>query len=291
MADTPREEQQSFDYPRVSQLAILRDCNLTFRKTKDGIRVSPLAQKAVLRVIDDHGRGRTCFLSFKTLASEAGMGIRQTKRAVEVLHDASLIIVETKASPYGVVCNHYTIVWTELDQLRRDDRLPVIADAERRSNQSAASGTPLPLEQSDLETDQSAFETARSDLETDQSAFTTHKALPKRFEAQGTAPSSCDREAAADPDGSAWATVRERLLSLGVYAVLIDELIAALAARGATPIDASTLAEHFAARREEFGAGALANALKHWAPGQAYDAPGLWPAATARTTPSGKWRL
>jgi hypothetical protein len=106
-----------------------------------------------------------------------------------------------------------------------------------------------------------------------------------------TSSPSCIREEEAGVDASAWGAVRQKLLDLGVYFSVVDEALDSLSSRGGSPLDAAMLAEQFTTRRKEFGAGALALALKHWRPGQAYDAAGLWPTATRKEPASGKWRV
>lgn len=103
--------------------------------------------------------------------------------------------------------------------------------------------------------------------------------------------SSPSSRGGAAADDSAWNSTRQRLLELGVYVTLVDELIDLLSSRGGTPLDAAMLAEQFAARQEDFGVGALANALKHWQPGQPYNAVGLWPEPAVKQHAAGKWMV
>lgn len=112
------ERQQQFAWERGSQLACLREAVVPWGTTHDGSRCSPAALKSVLRVIDDHGGGREAWLGYETIAREAGISTRTAKRCVEVLVASSLLIVATRRSAAGVVCNHYRIVWNELDLLR-----------------------------------------------------------------------------------------------------------------------------------------------------------------------------
>lgn len=112
------ERQKQFEWERGSQLACLREAVVPWGITHDGSRCSPAALKSVLRVIDDHGGGREAWLGYETIAREAGISTRTAKRCVEVLVAGSLLIVATRRSAAGVVCNHYRIVWNELDLLR-----------------------------------------------------------------------------------------------------------------------------------------------------------------------------
>lgn len=75
----------------------------------------------------------------------------------------------------------------------------------------------------------------------------------------------------------AWRAIERRLLELGVYVDLSEDLLAKAAARGATPSDVTALADHFASKPGAWTAGALTIVLKRWAPGQPYDAAALWP--------------
>ena len=113
--------QQKLDFPRGEQLALLRAAVLPATVTTatdrhgrpvGGVRGSLL--KAVLKAIDDHGRGRECYVKVETLATEVGCSIPQLKRAIKALKSLSLVCCERKRTPKGPPCNHYRIVWTEL---------------------------------------------------------------------------------------------------------------------------------------------------------------------------------
>jgi len=108
------ERQQQIDWTRAEQLGLLRDALVATRR-----HVSGAVQKAVLRSIDDHGRGGEAWLGYERIAAESGCSVRTAKRAVQALTDASLICVETRRSRGGTVCNHYRIVWSEVALLRR----------------------------------------------------------------------------------------------------------------------------------------------------------------------------
>lgn len=106
--------QQELDFPRGEQLALLRAAVLpaTVRTKHGGVRGSLL--KSVLKAIDDHGRGRQCYVKAETLKIEVGCSLAQVKRAIEALESMSLICRERKRTPKGPSCNHYRIVWNEL---------------------------------------------------------------------------------------------------------------------------------------------------------------------------------
>lgn len=102
------QKQQSLDFSRAEQLNLIRRFDPPNRKSKDGIGVSKIVLKSVLRVIDDHARGRSCFMKIGTISDEAHIRPRQAKRAIEILGDIGVLAHETHR------CNHYTIVWSEL---------------------------------------------------------------------------------------------------------------------------------------------------------------------------------
>lgn len=116
-----RPHQKKIDFNRAEQLAMIRTAAIDSTPTRSG-NVSAHLARLVLRLIDDHGGGRVCWLSFETLAREAGVSVRQAKRAVEALQSRSLIAVERRRTPAGPTCNHYSVVWSELCLLCPDRR-------------------------------------------------------------------------------------------------------------------------------------------------------------------------
>jgi hypothetical protein len=115
-------KQTEIDFARGHQLALIREAELPVGKGRDGVGVKPGVLRAVLRCIDDHGRGAEAWLSYATLSRESDVKPRQARRAVESLVAMSLICVERKRIPGRgdrVTCNHYRIVWSELELLRR----------------------------------------------------------------------------------------------------------------------------------------------------------------------------
>lgn len=124
-----RQKQIEINWERGTQLAILRECQLPCVESPDGKRCSAAALKSILRVIDDHGGGREAWLAFETISREAGISVRHAKRCVACLVEISVVIVERRRATCGVVCNHYRIVWTELD-LRRPGRVQRVAPPE-----------------------------------------------------------------------------------------------------------------------------------------------------------------
>jgi hypothetical protein len=131
-------------------------------ESKDGVKVKPVVLKAVLKAIDDHGRGRTCYLAFQTIAAKSGpIGLRTAKRAVEVLLNLSVLIADTRATPNGIVCNHYTVVWSELERFCVGKRSAVPTDRSAVPTDRSA----VPTDRSAVPTDRSAASGTQSDYE------------------------------------------------------------------------------------------------------------------------------
>jgi hypothetical protein len=131
-------KQQKLDFDRAAQLALLRDVRLPPSVGSGKGRVSAASLKAVLRAIDDFGRGREAYPSVQTIALVAGLGARTVKRAIHALqHDLGLLIVERRKATYDAVVNHYRIVWSELAvRCLRDE--PGAAAAPGSADQGAA---------------------------------------------------------------------------------------------------------------------------------------------------------
>ena len=121
MTPKKRETQLEIDWHRGRQLHTLADAQLPRVRTKDKKAVSPATMKAVLRTIDDHGRGSTAFLTHATIARQANISLRVAKRATEALNALGLLCVERRVPPRGrKPVNHYTIVWSQLALLCLD---------------------------------------------------------------------------------------------------------------------------------------------------------------------------
>jgi len=107
--------------------------------------------KAVLKSLDDFGRGHEAFPSVETIAQDVNYSERHVKRAIEGLEGLSLITKNRKSRrmPDGQFANlnHYRIVWTELALL-----VPNGTDQSASGTDQSASGT----DQSASGTDQSA---------------------------------------------------------------------------------------------------------------------------------------
>lgn len=134
------EAQQRFDFDRAEQLGLLEQAVLPKRPG-----VSQAACKAVLKAIDNYGRGREAWPSCDTLAVNTGLSVRTVKRALRVLTELSLIVVDRR----GVLTlNHYRIVWSELAILTKPkhERSAMVAlrDPERSAMVSPRSATVSP---------------------------------------------------------------------------------------------------------------------------------------------------
>ncbi len=156
------ERQRQLNFSRGDQLWMLRESRLVDVLSTDGIKVSAGVAKAVLKAIDDFAGGRgECFASLPTIAGAAGFSLRHVKRAVAALQSMSLITCERRKNSYGIVTNHYRVVWTELRL-----RCPDLATPVTSAGQSEVPSRPVGgVDQSALETDQSALESDQSALE------------------------------------------------------------------------------------------------------------------------------
>ena len=156
----PKRSQREIDFARANakyargqQLAALRDAELPHGCGHDGSRVKPLTLKAVLRAIDDYGRGREAFPSQKTLARNVPCSQRTICRAIQALESLGLLIIRRRwIGPGARTLNHYVIVWSELALL-----------CPRR--QPASKQRDMTADQSANETDQSAVGGSHNRLE------------------------------------------------------------------------------------------------------------------------------
>ncbi|HUT10738.1 MAG TPA: helix-turn-helix domain-containing protein [Thermoguttaceae bacterium] len=227
MTADPSDPQRRFDFSRAEQLGILRDANLPPGKGRDGIGVTPVVLKAVLRAIDDHGRGRACWASQETLASEVGCSIRQLRRAIEALRDLGVLIVERRLvrATTSVSANHYTLVWSQLALLAQPKR-----DQTNRPSQQ----TNRPLKA-----------VSRSAL--------------KRKEPPPPPPSKN-----ATVDGDAWAAAAEILGEVGIQ--FVAKMLKHARAAGLEPAEVIEIAETYDLNRAKFsGPGAIACRIREGA--------------------------
>lgn len=102
-------QQIEMDFTRGDQLGLL---DAVFFAGRSGC-----STKAALKAIDSFGR--ECFASQKAIAERANMSGRTFQRALDRLLDLSIVTCDLKRNVFGVVTNHYRIVWNEL-QLRVD---------------------------------------------------------------------------------------------------------------------------------------------------------------------------
>jgi hypothetical protein len=108
-------KQQEFNWPRARQLSTLRDCRIPNGHSADGKVVSSKILKAVLIAIDQFaGQERECFAAIRTISENTGYSPRHTNRAIACLEAFSLITKEQRKNVFGLVTNHYRIVWSEL---------------------------------------------------------------------------------------------------------------------------------------------------------------------------------
>lgn len=125
--------QTQFDFTRAEQLGTLDRCVLPPRPG-----VSSSALKATLRAIDSHGRGKECWPSESTIASQSGLSVRTVKRCIKALNALSVICIERKGH---LTLNHYRIVWNELALL-----IPAPKQAQNEVPRSANEVPPCPNE-------------------------------------------------------------------------------------------------------------------------------------------------
>ena len=127
-APKPAPGQAEIQWHRAEQLAILRDARLPSCTGSDGKRVSGATLKAVLRAIDDYGRGSEAYPAVATIAAAANCGQRTVKRAIQVLSgQLGLLIVSRRRNRHGISSNHYRIVWSDLGLLREPDQRATVA--------------------------------------------------------------------------------------------------------------------------------------------------------------------
>lgn len=108
--------QQTIDFPRASQLAALRDCELV-TLVHDGKTISAGFAKAVLGQIDHFARdGGECWASLQRIACGCNRSLRHVKRAVAALVAASLLTCERGNKG---TTKRYRIVWNELGLLSK----------------------------------------------------------------------------------------------------------------------------------------------------------------------------
>jgi hypothetical protein len=136
----PDASQVDIDWDRARQLAAIRNAALPCVRVQEGSRhvlVKPMAMKAILKTIDDHGRGREAWLAYETIATESGCSPRTAKRAVAGLDLLSLICIRTPRSRREEPCNHYRIVWSELELLTVKKAATVTEQSATVTEQSA----------------------------------------------------------------------------------------------------------------------------------------------------------
>jgi len=124
-------QQLTIDFARAEQLDLLSRARLESSYAGDRPetnRVRAATLRLLLRTIDDFGRGGVAWPSIETIAQRSSISVRQVKRGLAVLKSLSVLCIEKRRNKWGVVTNHYTIVWSELALLASDKPLPVKAD-------------------------------------------------------------------------------------------------------------------------------------------------------------------
>jgi hypothetical protein len=134
--------QLEFDYPRLEQLAMIREIDFRPLMKRDGMEeVSAANMKAVFTWIDSFsGRGRDCYATSATMAAAINVSVKTVQRAIRNLKLLGVITCDRRLNPYGTTSNHYRIVWTDLklfiDQQKAASVVKMTAD------QSDSTGRP-----------------------------------------------------------------------------------------------------------------------------------------------------
>lgn len=141
-------QQLTIDFTRGDQLAILQQAQLdSCAVGSAGDRIRGATLRAVLRAIDDFGRGGVAWPSIETLAATTGLGQRTIKRAIAALQAQSLLVATKQRNGSGSWSNRYAIVWSEL-RLRCDR--PAAIPASRSTSKPGASSVDLGASLSNL---------------------------------------------------------------------------------------------------------------------------------------------
>ena len=135
------------------------------------LRASPACCKAVLKEIDDYGRGRAAWPSQETLAYDTSFSERQVIKAIARMQAMGILAVDTRKLPGGKVGNLYSIVWSELAvrqqvreqrfEPRRRDRSELASPHQPDRSELASLRYP---ERSELAPDRSELAPDRSEL-------------------------------------------------------------------------------------------------------------------------------
>ena len=120
MTPARKDAQPTIPFEFSTYRAILTDSELPTVKTKNGT-VSAHTMKAILLALWAFGgsNGKCVYRSFASLALATGFSERNVKRGVEALQTLNVLLVECRPTPRGARCNHYTILFTDLDAFRK----------------------------------------------------------------------------------------------------------------------------------------------------------------------------
>jgi len=117
--DEAEKSQQTIDWTRSQQRNLIKQLDLPKleKLTPDSdrsVRASNTVCKAVLKAIDDYGRGGFAWPSQATLALDTDLSKRQVATAIARLKSFGLLAIDKRKLPNGNVGNLYSIVWSEL---------------------------------------------------------------------------------------------------------------------------------------------------------------------------------
>jgi hypothetical protein len=170
-------KQLEIDWTRARQLMVLASAEIADAEIVEGNtprKVRAVVLKAVLQAIDHHGRGKAAWISYETLAREACICVRQAKRAIIALQQESLIVTDTRK------CNHYSIVWSELNLRCPSHRqLAPLESAAPDPQPEPSPADSTATERSALRAQRSALGTQRSALGTQRSALEGTRTVPE----------------------------------------------------------------------------------------------------------------
>ena len=170
-------KQLEIDWTRARQLMVLASAEIADAVIVEGNtprKVRAVVLKAVLHAIDHHGRGKAAWVSYETIAREARICLRQAKRAIIALEQESLLVTDTRK------CNHYSIVWSELNLRCPSHRqLSPLESAAPDPQPEPSPADSTATERSALWTQRSALRAQRSALGTQRSALEGTRTVPE----------------------------------------------------------------------------------------------------------------
>lgn len=266
-----RGRQQRIDFSRAEQLGLLREARL------------PMQQKAVLRAIDDFGRGGEAWPSQSRLAVAVGCSERHLRRLLSELVDDSLVCITRQCLGDGRRSgNVYVIVWSELALLSQASGV-----RQQESAISLQESAPGPPEVPDIGADQPDICAYQSDICADQPDICAYqpdngvrfREAPKETLKEPPPPSA--HQAAAEDVGHSEAgdgepsRLADALKAAGIER--IEPVIREATERGLSAEALRTIVRDYTANRPKFiGPGAIVDRIRSGA----WPAAGVVPAAT-----------